>query len=83
MSRVNRVSFTVALEAALSGQKVRSYDGYKLLSKNDNIYVQHEDDDRKKRLLNHDEIQLLKDKKFQVVSGNETWESYLTSLFKG
>ena len=80
MSKKAQMTFTEALDAVLSGYDVYSYDGYKMMNVRGNIYTKHRDNDLKKRLINHDEIQLLKDKKWYVF-GDEAWESYTTSLF--
>jgi len=81
MNKSNRIPFPTALDAAMSGYECLSYDGYKIMPERGNIYVQHKDDDRKKRLLNHDEMQLLKDKEFFVQGlDGALWESYTTSL---
>ena len=79
MNKAQQLSFPQALDAVLSGYEVRSYDSYELTNVKGNIYIRHNHDDRRKRLMNHDELQLLKDKKFYVV-GDERWESYTTSL---
>ena len=80
MARADQLSFPEALEAVLSGYEVRSYDSYELTNIKGNIYVRHNHDDRRKRLINHDELQMLKDKKFYLPSGEANWESYTTSL---
>jgi len=81
MSKKAQMTFPEALDAVLSGEDCFSYDGYKLINVKGNIYTKHRDEDRKKRLLNHDEIQLLKDKKWYVFSDNANWQSYTKSLF--
>ena len=75
-----QLTFPQALDAVLSGYDVYSYDGYKMVNVKGNIYTKHRDDDKRKRLVNHDEIQLLKDKKWYIF-GDTAWESYTTSLF--
>ena len=80
MNKAQQLSFPQALDAVLSGYEVRSYDSYELTNVKGNVYVRHNHCDRRKRLINHDEMQLLKDKKFYV-AGDERWESYTTSLF--
>jgi hypothetical protein len=80
MNKPAQLNFIQALDAVLSGYEVRSYDSYELTNVKGNIYVRHNHDDRRKRLINHDELQMLKDKKFYVF-GDEAWESYTTSLF--
>jgi len=80
----NRIKFPDALNACLSGYDVLSYDGYKMMPIRGNVYIQHKDDDRKKRLLNHDEVQLLRNKEFYVQDLNGgSWESYTTALTFG
>ena len=81
MARSAQMTFPEALDAVLSGNEVRSYDSYELTNVKGNVYVRHNHDDRRKRLIGHDEIKLLMNKKFYLPDCNESWESYTTSLF--
>ena len=80
MNKKAQMSFIEALDAVMSGYEVRSYDSYELTNVKGNIYVRHNHDDRRKRLINHDELQMLRDKKFYIFP-EQNWESYTTSLF--
>jgi hypothetical protein len=81
MGKATQMTFIQALDAVLSGYEVRSYDSYELTNVKGNIYVRHNHDDRRKRLINHDELQMLKDKKFYIAGDDASWESYTNSLF--
>jgi len=52
-----------------------------LYNKQDNLYIKHKDD-RKKRLINHDELQLLIGKQFYVVSDDRTAVPWSEQLVK-
>jgi len=82
MNRAQQIDFPTALEAVLSDNEVRSYDEYILTNRKGNIYVKHSHDDKRPRLINHDEIKLLMNKKFYILGDNGNWPSYLTSLVK-
>ncbi len=79
--KAQQMIFTEALEAVLSGYEVRSYDEYTLINRKGNVYVKHNHSDIRPRLINHDELQLLKDKRWYVLGDNSNWESYTTNLF--
>jgi len=82
MRKPQQLTFPGALEAVLSGYEVRSYDEYVLSNRKGNVYCKHVHSDIRPRLINHDEIKLLMNKKFYIV-GDTSWESYTTSLFVG
>ena len=79
--RKNNFDFFQALNLVLGGNTVYSYDGYKLINDKGNIYVRHLADDRKKRLVNQCEIQLLKDKLFYIKDTDEL-KPYTQNLFR-
>jgi len=82
MSKAQRLSLPAAIDATLSGYEVDSYDGYLLRLRKGNLYIKHVDCDRRSRLLNHDELMLIKDKTFYIRGDKNNWESYTTSLLK-
>ncbi len=69
-----------ALDLVFGNMAVFSYDGYVLTNEKGNLYVRHLPDDRKKRLINHDELQLLKEKKFYVKDTDDL-TPYTQNLF--
>jgi hypothetical protein len=62
----NNLNFVEALDLVMGGNVVYSYDGYRLMNHKGNLYMKHMSEDRRKRLINHDELQLLKDKLFYI-----------------
>jgi len=70
-----------ALDLVLGGNTVYSYDGYRLTNDKGNLYIKHMSGDRRKRLINHDELQLLKSKQFYI-KDIETPKPYTCQLFE-
>ena len=80
--KTTRLNFLQAIDFTLAGRyDIRSYDGYILYNKKGNLYIKHKDD-RRKRLINHDELQLMKDKQFYVVSDDRTAVPWSEQLVK-
>jgi hypothetical protein len=70
--KTQRMNFLNALDYLLTGRyDIRSYDGYILYNKKGNLYIKHKDDKRK-RLINHDELQLMMNKQWYVVGDDST-----------
>jgi hypothetical protein len=70
--KTTRLNFLEAIDYALAGYTVYSYQGYKLSLSNGNLYIKHMKDDRKKRLVNHCELQLMKNLQWYVKGDDST-----------
>jgi hypothetical protein len=82
--RTQQLNFLEAIDFALTGRyEVYSYGGYKLSTDKGNLYIRHTGDDRKKRLVNHCELQLMKEHKWYVKGDDSTSIPWSKQLIKG